>query len=780
MSMKNTLQKVSSQTTAKSVLPCLSYLLTIVLDSLPNSLGNQPAKVQELFYHYCHQGISTLYISDTTISSWKSGNRVFDHKIIDYYESNPREFIDHFQQNIFHLLEDPIEIAEEFYSVISRSYDSQHRSSLDRYKKVTLACKPESFTDQECASFLAESLYHFMNHLEYVVKFGVTAGAPDFILGCKTPAPCRHFCGRDNEKSLLHQMLLESRHTFVTGFSGMGKSELVWAYAQEYSQNYSSYYKYTFSVTFHDSLRETILRMPFSCDAEIRTRYNIRRDQMISSLGKNPDAFKQLQEELRKLEQQLSDELFSTHDRLLFSLHPNTLMVIDNMNIRPDEDPLLSHILDYPFHILITTQYDYADYPHLKLTEIQNDCILTQLVASYFKNADNYSAEIAEMISLLHRHTLFIELCSKLLGMGAVRMQELLEKLRVQKVKLDAEDLIRIRKDSMDLSDTFRGYLRMLFPFFHLDPEEQYILTNLALFPTEGIPLTDFKEWMNLNPDARTSDNERSVKRRYISAVYILIEKGLIQNRDGVLSMHSLIQDVVIAEDEVAPSIRRCHSLLSSLQNICRGYCKNISCPETVFLVLMNTSAFAEKDEDTFYLSLLKDAYFAAIFQSYQPGIQILSADLEKYLGPSGSPMDALHESMLHYIKACNAETPEKARAEYQAIVDGLQSQPIENILNPEIEPELSPFFKNMAMAAVKQAGHEIGPEGMEDIKGKLTEEANYLFCSPEGTKELTGIMSGIFGAISQAAAASMCGKSAKLIGSDILNLVSPEKPDKK
>ena len=778
--MKENSKNISNQVLSKSDLPCLSYLLKIILDNLPKSMGNQPSKVQELFYHYCHQCDPAIYISETTISSWKSGNRVFDHKIIDYYETNYNEFIENFQQNIVPVLEDPVSVAENFYSVISRSYDSQHRNSLDRYKKDALAQKPESFTEQECARFLAENLYHFMNHLEYLVKFGETAGAPDFILGCKTPAPCRHFCGRDDEKSLLHKMLLENGHTFVTGFSGMGKSELAWSYAQEYSQTYSSYYKYTFTVTFHDSLRETILRMPFACDAGIRKRYEIRRNQMIASLGNNPDAFKQLQEELEKIEQQLSDELFSTHDSMLATLHPHTLMVIDNMNIRPEQDPLLSHILDYPFHILFTTQYDYTDYSHLELTEIQDDSILMQLVASYFKNAENYSAEMTEMISLLHRHTLFIELCAKLLGMGAVRVQELLEKLRVQKAKLDAEDLIKIRKDSIDLLDTFHGYIRMLFPFFHLNPEEQYILTNLALFPVEGIHLADFKKWMNLSTDTQAADAERSARRRYISAIYILIEKGLIQNRDGILSMHTLIQDVVVAEEEVAPSIRKCHTLLTSLQNICKDYCKNTDYPETVFLVLMNTVSLAQKDEESFYLSLLKDAYFAAIFQGYQPGIQVLSADLEKHLGPTGSPLDSLHESILHYIKACNAETPEKAKAEYQAIIDGIQSQPIENILNPEIESELNPFLKNMAMAAVKQASHEIGPEGMEEIKGQLLDEANYLFGTPNGQKELAGIMSGIFGSITKAATAAMRGESTKLIGSDILNLFTPEKPDKK
>ena len=778
--MKDKSEYVNNQAPSKSVLPCLSCLLKIMLNNLPSSMGNQPSKVQALFSHYCKQRDPAIYISETTISSWKSGNRVFDHKIIDYYESNSDEFIENIQQNIVPALEDPVAVAEEFYSVISRSYDPQHRSALDHYKKGVLVHRPESFTAQECARFLSETLYYFMNHPEYEVKFGGTAGAPDFILGCKTPAPCHHFCGRDDEKSLLHKMLLENGHTFVTGFSGMGKSELAWSYAQEYSHTYSSYYKYTFSVTFHDSLRETILRMPFACDAEIRRRYEIRRDQMISSLGKNPDAFQQLQEELKKLEQQLSDELFSAHDRLLATLHPHTLMVIDNMNIRPEQDPLLSHILDYPFHILFTTQYDYTDYPHLELTEIQDSSILMQLVASYFKKAENYSSEITEMISLLHGHTLFIELCAKLLGMGAVEVQELLEKLRVQKAKLDAEDLIRVRKDNVDLSDTFHGYIRMLFPFFHLNPEEQYILTNLALFPVEGIYLADFKKWMNLSNDVQTSDAERSARRRCISAIYILIEKGLIQNRDGVLSMHTLIQDVVAAEDEVAPSIRKCHTLLTSLQNICKDYCKYTDYPETVFLVLMNTVSLAQKDEEPFYLSLLKDAYFAAIFQGYQPGIQVLSADLEKHLGPTGSPLDSLHESILHYIKAYNAETPEEARTEYQAIIDGIQSQPIENILNPEIESELNPFLKNMAMAAVKQASREIGPDGMEKIKGQLLEEANYLFGTPDGKKELTGIMSGIFGSILRTIAAAMRGKSTKLIGNDILNLVAPEKPDKK
>ena len=773
--MANTKTKTAKKETGTKSKPanytraCVNRLLAILLDDIPKEDVNRPQILQSIFYDYCNQWKPAYIFSDGETSLLASGARRIPEYITLFYKKRSQEFLTSFRERVYSRLPDPAETAGQFLNVIALSYDPRNSRTLSSYRKKALARDMESFTPQQQSDFIADILYFFMYHPLYSLKAGEAAPPPEFIRGYKIGTTCPFFCGRDKDITAAHKLLAENGHAFIIGHSGYGKSELSRGVAVKYSQLYPGYYRHTFIVPFHESFRETITRLSCIGDAEIQKEYNTNRKLLFSSLGKHPELALTLQKELKVLQDRQDEVLFAAHDRLLSSLTPNDLMVIDGANLPSDQDPLLTHVLTYPCHVLITSQYNYSDYAHLELTGIQDPKDLKELVACYWKASRGCVGKTKEMISLLHGHTLMTILCAKLLDTGAILIDDLLGKLRTHRAMLDAEDKIKIRKDGADLSDTFQGFIRMLFPFFHLSREEQYILTNLALFPSDGVRLADFKEWMGLagphtNPDFRA---------QYADAMFNLAEKGLVQNREGVLSMHTLIQDVVLAEEEVAPSVQRCHALLSNLQTVCQEFCDNAECPETVFQVLLNTITLAKKDEDDFYLDLMQDAFFAVVFHGYQEGISVISEELSRLLVSPQHILTSPRSQMLHYIKACTAKTAEEKRAEYHAIMARFYALPVESLLTPQVALAFNLLMK-MGISAFNELLHEMTPERNAELKQQFKKEIHYLFCTLDGWKEYTKLIADVLEKLFWAAMAVMQGIPSGITVGQIVRIVDP------
>lgn len=758
--------KGTTLTSVQYTRACMNRLLAILLNDISKDHVNQPDVLQKIFYDYCSQWEEPYKFGDSETSHLKSGSRRIGDDIMLFYKKRSREFSNTFRGLVYSALKDPVEVTGQFLNVISLSYDPHNSKTLYSYRKKALAREVETFTPQERSDFMADMLYFFMYHPNYSLKVGEASPPPDFILGSKIGSTCPFFCGRDDSTMMTYKLLAENGYAFITGHSGYGKSELSRGVAVKYSQRYPAYYKHTFIVPFHKSFRDTIIHIPCKCDAEIQKRYNARREQLFTSLGDHPDLASTLQNELKILQDQYHDELYDAHNRLISSLTPNDLMVIDGANLPSNQDPLLAHVLAYPCHVLITSQYNYSDYAHLELTGIQDPKALKELVASYWKDARTNSDKTKEMISLLHSHTLMIILCAKLLDMGSLLIDELLGMLRIYKAGLSAEDKIKIRKDGKNISDTFHGFIRMLFPFFQLAQEEQYILTNLALFPAEGIRLADFKEWLDLK--------DPGFRKRCAAAIYNLVEKGLIQNRNGILSMHALIQEVVVAEEEVTPTVQRCRSLLSFLHAVCKEHCETVEHPENVFRVLMNTVTLAKKDDVDFYASLIKDALFASVFQGYQEGVQFFSEELNRLLSCPQVPLDSLHTAMKNYLNACKAKTTAEARIYYHAIMVRFYAQPVESVLSPQFLPSFRLLVK-MGIATFNGFKHEIGPERTEKLIQMFKDESYYLFCTLDGWKEYTRILAQILDKLLLAAHAVICGIPSGITIGEIVRIVDPD-----
>lgn len=715
---------------------CASFMLEILLDALPDALGNQPTKIGLIFERYFLWSNQDGPV-DTIATSWKKGTRKFDRFLTEFYEQRPEELQCDFRDNVLPAVRDCNLLAKQFCSLIERSNVSRE------IKEQRIPASLDQFSPEKCSDFLADTMCFFMSHQDYVLRIGAAAPPPAYILGCRVPAPCEHFCGRDKEIEALHELLLGKGFAFVTGLAGMGKSELSRAYAHVYSQDYASYYQHTMFVSFRHSLRETICTIPFAGDEEIRQRYAKRRDLLLEALSKAPEPNSKWQEELEHLDQACSDELFQAHDGKLRLSAPDTLLIIDNLDIPSAQEPLLEQVTQYPCNVLFTTRYCYPEYPSLELTEIQDFKVWGALVSGYFPKARKFAGEIQEMVTLLYGHTLFVELSARLLGMGALTVPELLDQLRSREWGID--DPVKLRKDGMDHSKTFLEFLRMIFPLFNMALEEQYILTNLALFPRQGIALTDFKKWLGLTPAGDVSTEEQSLNKQRIAAIYTLADKGLIQNREGTLFLHDLIREVIGAEEEVAPSIQRCKTLIWNLCILCvpeKPEALEDPMPEGLFPTAENVVKWAKKDDEELYWNFLNAVFFAMVLHGYQSGVRLLAGELRQRLGPTGTPLDIIRKSFDHYIHAVTADTQEEAEQEHQAALENLGNLPIEEALHSPAQQGLNWFLGQQMSGLTWLLKKTVGKKGMADLEEKIQKECEYLFQTEKGKAELSGQIS--------------------------------------
>ncbi len=209
--------------------------------------------------------------------------------------------------------------------------------------------------------------------------------------------------------------------------------------------------------------------------------------------------------------------------------------------------------MKYRCRILFTTRSRFNNYISMTLEEIADTEALVGLMGCFYSDAEKYRPVLEQIIQTVHSHTLAVEMSARLLETGIMEPMLLLNKLKEEKVGLDATDTIGITKDGKSQKATYYHHIRTLFSLYHLSDTETEVMRSLSLFPVTGISGRLFANWM---------------KFRDMNTVNALIEKGFVQAMEGhVIALHPLIQEVAI--EEVKPSVNSCRTLLDGLQQIC-------------------------------------------------------------------------------------------------------------------------------------------------------------------------------------------------------------------
>ena len=171
------------------------------------------------------------------------------------------------------------------------------------------------------------------------------------------------------------------------------------------------------------------------------------------------------------------------------------LIIVDNFNAIPTQDPYLDEMLGYRCRIIFTTRSRYEDETTQEVTEMDGDTLL-ELVGKFYPDAQKHQREVRRIIELLHGNTFVVELAARLLKIGMLKPRKLRQKLEKEKTALDVSDKIGTKKDGKSRKATYYEHIHTLFSLYGLSKAEKEILRGMTMMPAKGIPAFMFAEWM--------------------------------------------------------------------------------------------------------------------------------------------------------------------------------------------------------------------------------------------------------------------------------------------
>ena len=453
------------------------------------------------------------------VCKWFNGQKALTPKISRYYQEHQFEdvLVGDIRENVVPLFYDSSMCAEKIYDLLM--LDDTISGTMKAHITEQFPC-----SDSEgIARLIGRTLYftlqrNFIKHTDNttlsIAEGKLSPAVSTYIIGSNPPLPCKYFVGRESEIKNIRDALSGSGKVFLHGIAGMGKSETAKAYAKTYRKEYTN----QIYIFYSGSLQKDIASLEFVNDPFDATE----------------------------------DELFRQHNRFLRTLKEDTLLIIDNLNIESDPDPILSVVLKYSCHVLFTTRNLISGGECIYLDDLDLDD-QKALMQNLYKDAADHAHAISNIIFNVQNHTFAIELAARMLQKGIMTPEELSERLFIAPVDMSSSDKIKVSKDGETEKATYAEHIRTLFGLYKLSPEYYDILKCMTLMPEGGASKKYFARWMgltNLNP------------------VSELIEMGLIHEGEGHrISIHGIIQKLIIAE--LKPGISSCKSFLENIQYDC-------------------------------------------------------------------------------------------------------------------------------------------------------------------------------------------------------------------
>lgn len=461
--------------------------------------------------------------------AYTSGNdQLFDNSYVGKFFRNeralPAELFKFYVGDIGVLLDDIEEFILpwliEYYDTAEALYKLVNSDEYFDDDTKTDICSTFPFEKKsDVISFIAKTVYHTMSRPKEPTTLPVPKKADHFIVeydldtAYAPPPLCKHFCGRDDELTAFSKLLDGKHRVFITGLAGIGKSEFAKAYAKRFRDKY----KHVLFFTYNGSLHDMITQIP---------------------LDDNNDK-----------------NAFGTRHKLLRRLGRDTLIIIDNFNIRESELSSYAEyevIKKYKCDMIFTSRSHFENECTFELSEMSNK-ILHGLVRDIFPEAEEYSSIVDEIIEIVHCHTYAVEITAKLMNTGLLEPDEILEKLKTCSINPELLDNVKTVKDDKTQSQTYYSHIHFLFSLFELNDDMRYILSCTSFIPNEGIRVRSFAKLCGLTD---------------LNTVYELDESGLLKlSENGIISMQPMVRDIVLTD--YSPSIESCTDFIKNTFDVC-------------------------------------------------------------------------------------------------------------------------------------------------------------------------------------------------------------------
>ncbi len=504
--------------------------------------------VRSLFSAYLDDTLTApdLIADDTTMySRWCNGARPIPIDILKTYEDEDKW--------------DTME--EDFRDKIIPNLLNESQARIQMEELITDSIKT---IGQEMADALIQepdNAAFFCSVVRYAILNDHSTGAlysPDLsevILCNKLPSCNQAFIGRKDEIKAIASHLSNQSVLFITGMAGIGKSEVAKAYAQKNRKKYTNiiYLYYT------GDLRKDIANLTFADDSV------------------------EMNEEVR----------FQNHYKVIQKLHTDTLLILDNFNVLPKDEPFLKELMKNDMQLLITSRCKLKNYDSIEIKELDKEKELTELFYKHCPSAKRDSVSVSAIIEEVNCHTLTVCMAALTLEASGMEPEELLQELRSCGIGQNTEEIEVFKDDEFSYASMI-GHLRMLMKLNRLNEDCIDILRNLSLLPVSGVYKSAFKMWLEL--DSLKNVNE-------------LIRYGIISEdtENKTIALHPLIQEVAIAE--TIPTVSDCHVMLNHLHLICLAHGLDVKRPVTVMECLKSINRHIIIDNRAYYLLFLQDMF---------------------------------------------------------------------------------------------------------------------------------------------------------------------------
>lgn len=504
--------------------------------------------VRSLFSAYLDDTLtaSELIADDTTMySRWCNGARPIPIDILKTYED----------EDEWDTMED------DFRDKIIPNLLNEAQARIQMEELITDSIKT---IGQEMADALIQerdNAAFFCSVVRYAILNDHSTGAlysPDLsevILCNKLPSCNQAFIGRKDEIKAIASHLSNQSVLFITGMAGIGKSEVAKAYAHKSRKKYTNiiYLYYT------GDLRKDIANLTFTDDSV------------------------EMNEEVR----------FQNHYKVMQRLHTDTLLILDNFNVLPKDEPFLKELMKNDMQLLITSRCKLKNYDSIEIKELDKDKELKEMFYKHCPSAKSDPDSVSAIIEEVNCHTLTVCMAALTLEASGMEPEELLQELRSCGIGQNTEEIEVFKDDEFSYASMI-GHLRMLMKLNRLNEDCINILRNLALLPVSGVYKSAFKMWLEL--DSLKNVNE-------------LIRYGIISEdtENKTIALHPLIQEVAIAE--TIPTVSDCHVMLNHLHLICLAHGLDVKRPVTVMECLKSINRHIIIDNRAYYLLFLQDMF---------------------------------------------------------------------------------------------------------------------------------------------------------------------------
>lgn len=342
-----------------------------------------------------------------------------------------------------------------------------------------------------------------------------------------------NFVGRVNELRKIDEAFSANHVVFLSGIGGIGKTEL----AKKYAYLNSDKSNRILFCHFSQSIESTI-------NSEIQ----------ITDCEPDPgeDSREYFERKLKALRSVLTEQ---------------DMIILDNFDVSSDDD--LDILLKCRCRFIITTREDYSDYNYEQIYVDSFDDIgdALNLFRSYNRNLyDEREQEcIADIIELLERHTMTVELMAKYLRDSEMKPSAFLDELHTKYGVTSADDALRIkqRKDGKHRMDNVNRHLLALFDLSHFSDKEEELLGSLSLMGGIIISCDIF-----LGKFCAFPGNREALQR--------LIKSGWVRcdSTTGKIALHQVVMDLVY--NNLHPDSACCPEITRGMAAYCVEEIENI------------------------------------------------------------------------------------------------------------------------------------------------------------------------------------------------------------